>query len=461
MVFSQLFRDNLREAVWFAVAVNSAALVNLFWVYITPALNRADNNIEMSNSYNRSYFTGFPFWFPIILMFSFLGIYFYRIPFDCTALYALFVDQDLTLVVREVIGKLMGRTYAPHLLNVLTSAVAPIVAFMVIGRIWFSLSDKKYLQVIILLLLLLSAVLIMPLIGGAKGSLVPMFVALSVIGFLVVKKWRWKIVIVPLIAVIFAGMILIVKVMQESNVGKGGYEFGKCMARLDVCDRAKNLLESLKPPKSYYGMSRQRIDELGYDMANFCKDDKVVYEASSQSLSDDGKESANPSEVSVSGHIWGLVYRIIATPLQVVSWHYIYVEDYGRPGLLGISIAKLFSPNYISVPAKVCEIYYKGDKTSACTAPTSYLFTYPAYMGYLGLLLACVLTIIFDIFFSLLIKYTNRPFADLATGVVVISIVNFIVADFTTVIISHGTAIAFVMILIMYGYMKFFSKADK
>jgi hypothetical protein len=453
VLFSPLFYSYLPNAIWFAVSINFAVIANLLWVAATPRLNLQSAPkqpiINLKND-----FSGLALWFPIALFFIMLLAYFHRLPFHCTALYALFVDQDLTLLVREITGKLMGRTYAPHVLNIITGAVGPIVAFLSIGRIYVSYKDRKWLRIPIWACLLLIAI-IAPLLGGAKGALVPMGVAMAITGFLVVRDWRLRILVVGLIITILTLMVITVKVAQENKVGRGGYQFGECVVELRVCDRTEVLLQSLKLPKSYYGMTRQRIDQLEKEMGQACN----IGIEEKQNMDKDGSngsdllvdDSESPSLIT---HIKGLFYRIVANPLQVASWHYLYVAEYGRPGLAGLALAKLFSDNYVSIPAKVCEVYYTGDKTSACTAPTGYLFTYPAYLGIAGLLLAFLATIIFDIAGALVIKYSTGYFSSIAIGLMAVAGINFMVADFTTVMISHGAGVAIWLLAILCLYRK-------
>lgn len=451
VIFSPLFIKYLPNALWFATSINFAVITNILWVFATPQLNIRSLEHGVEDSF-RNDSQGFTLWFPIVLFIISLILYFRKIPLDCTALYALFVDQDLTLLVREITGKLMGRTYAPHILNMITGSIGPIVAFLAASRIYIGFKDKKWLQILLWLCLLI-IVTVVPLLGGAKGALIPMGVAMAITGSLVVRGWKWRIIVVSLIAVIMMAMITVVKVAQESNVGKGNYQFGSCIVELGVCDRTEVLLQSLKLPKSYYGMSRERIDQIENEMLHDCKLPPQEKQNPAQ-LQQDTSEIAKEPEKTLITHIKGLFYRIVANPLQMASWHYLYVAEYGEPGFYGLSMAKLFVNDYISIPAKVCEIYYSGDKTSACTAPTGYLFTYPAYLGIAGLFLALFVTIIFDIAGALVIKYSTDNFASLAIGLITVAGINFMVADFTTVIISHGAGSALWLLTILCLYRK-------
>jgi len=447
-IFSPVIYQNLFSAIWFAISIHTAVISNLMWIYFTPKLNADSIKTNTYVQYSATYFRGFLFWFPSAIFFLFLGLYLYKIPFSCTAFYSLLMDQEISLLVREVLGKLLGANYAPHILNIMTSAIGPILAFFLSGRIYYDFKEKEYIC-LPLWVLMLVIVLVSPLLGGAKGSLVPMAVALSVVSFIVAKKWKYKILLAGGLFLLFAFMILVVKVAQESGSGNGRYQFGSCIARLNACSRTKVLLESLRPPKAYYGVSRARLNVLGEDLLSFCDIDNIKY----TEIKDKGGTTLGmPIIASLSEHVMGMLHRVFVSPIQVAYWHFLYVDENGSPKLYGITLAKLFSDNYVSVPAKVCELYYLGDKTSACTAPTSYLFTYPAYLGWFGLLFACFLSLSFDIVFSLLIKYSPKPIVDLTLGIITIAAVNFIAADFVTVVVSHGVGVAFVMLLTMSWY---------
>lgn len=442
ILFSPLFYSNLTNATLFSASIHLSVIANLLWVYSTPNLN---NNFSRNYSfYSAEYFFGKVFWLPVLLFTLLVIIYLNKIPFNCTALYALFFDSELTLLVREITGKLLGISYAPHVLNLLTSAVCPIIAFLLIGRIYYECRRGTY-RFLPIWGILLILVLVTPLLGGAKGSLVPMAVSLAIAGFLVSKNWKYKLLVPLFVMVAFSIAIFAVKIVQENSSEKGRYQFAACIVRLNACERTKNLLESLQLPKPYYGTSKARISDLQNELSLLCDGISKTSHPPTDSIN-------KSSKISFVEHLHGLLYRILVNPIQVVAWHFLYVSEHGAPGFSGISIAKLFSQNYVSVPARVCELYYAGDKTSACTAPTSYLFTYPAYLGLTGLLLAGLLSLSFDIVFSLLIKYSTKTLSVLAVGIMSVAVVNLLVSDFITVMVSHGTGFATIILVAMEWY---------
>lgn len=454
VLFSPLFYNYLPDAAWFAASINFAIIANLLWVFATPRLNIRASFLKPANISIQD-FSGFALWLPITLFFLLLFAYFQRIPFHCTALYSLFVDRDLALLVREITGKLMGRTYTPHVLNVITGAIGPIVAFFAAARIYLCFRDKKWLFLPFWAGLILITI-IAPLLGGAKGALVPMGAAMAITALLVIRSWKWRILAVCLIMIALLLMITGVKIAQEKKIGKGNYNFSGCMAELGVCEKAEMLLQSLKLPKSYYGMPRQRVDQIEKEMGQVCKiETKTKNDTDEPGNNSADSAAKDPVKLPFSGHIKELFYRIFVNPLQVAAWHFLYVSQYGRPGLAGLSLAKLFTDNYVNVPAKVCKVYYLGDKTSVCTAPTGYWFTYPAYLGVAGLLLAFIATIIFDIAGALVIKYSTGHLSGLAIGLIAVAGINFMVSDYTTVIISHGAGAAIWLLAILCLHRKF------
>ncbi len=450
VLLSPLLDAHLPNAVWFSGSVHAAVAVNLLWVMLTPRLTAAAA-AEIRVNASQFDFKGVTLWLPVALFFTLAIAYFAHIPFTCTALYAFFVDPDLSHVIREITGKLVASKYAPHVLNILTSAVGPIVAFLSAGKIYAALAHKRW-HVLPLWTALLLAVIAMPLASGAKGTLIPLAVTLAVACFLIMQKWVWRIVSVAAIMGVLSLMIVVIKVVTESNVGKGTYAFGRCVVELGACERTMPLLNSLRAPDFSLGLTKSRIDELEGEMHNACGDGKTT-PMSAEALPSLEHPPKTPvvdkGKMSVFERMEWVLYRAFVTPLQVANWHYLYVHEHGMPGMLGLPIAKKLSDNYVNVPAEVCQAYYLGgDKTATCTAPTSYLFIYPAYLGVLGLLLACMATISFDIAGALVIRAVARPLSSLAVGLMAAAGVNFMVSDYATVLVSHGAGVAIALLAI-------------
>lgn len=445
VVYSPLFDAHLPIAQWFAVSVHMVVLVNLIWVMATPQFTLAalypDNQQTDYAAYN---LRGVVLWLPIGLFILLTLCYFYFVPFNCTAFYAFLVDWNITRLVREVTGKLMAIRLAPHILNVLTSALCPMVAFLAISKMYFHVRSRQW-RCLPLWLAMLLLTLAVSLLSGAKGALIPMAFALAVTGFLAARQWKWRIVIVALVMGVLAGIIVLIKGMTESP-REGDFPFGQCVVELRACEKTWPLLHSLRPPDFSLGLTPLRIQQIEKEMHLFCNDKKLPSKVSAPKP--DTLPLAVPAKaMSLLEIVRTVMYRAFVTPLQVANWHYMYVAEHGRPGFFGLPLAKQFSDHYVNVSMEVCQHYYLGgDKTSTCTAPTSYWFTYPAYLGIGGLLLAMLAGILFDVAGALVIKYSVQPITNLAIGLIAAGSINFMVSDFLTVLISHGAGTALVIL---------------
>jgi hypothetical protein len=300
------------------------------------------------------------------------------------------------------------------------------------------------------------------LLSGAKGNLIPTFVAVTVAGFLSANKWRWRIIIVVTLNVVLAFILSFFDSQHwvTDNFEKRGYQFGSCVVALNACEDTKVLLNSLKARDFSLNLTKDTVARLEKETARACSglamEDNDVADSVNPAPGD--AVNALPDTVNLTPHeaiiasryssitifdwLNSIIDRAFVTPIVVADWHFLYVAKYGAPGFAGISIAKRFTDDYVNMPSKICEIYEfvrsGGDRTSTCTAPTSYLFTYPAYMGFAGLLIACLATLSFDVLGALIIKYSAPPITYLAVGLIAVTGINFMTADFTTVMMSHG-----------------------
>lgn len=457
-LLSPLFREYLPNHLWFAITIHTAVIANLLWVCKTPQLTIATLYPNgQKNSQALFDFHGFILWFPIGVFFLLALIYFHRIAFTCTALYAFFTDRDLTLLVREMVGSFMATTYAPHVLNMLAGAVCPIVVFLMLGKIISDGKNRRWLRIPLWAGLLVAAIAL-PLSSGAKTILLPIVVTIAVAGFLTAKQWKWRVMIVVAALVMLAMVILLIKTLTESNAGKGQYPFGACVVELGVCEKTASLLTALKTDATSdlpLNLSRDRIDQLEHELQLACGGNTPITPATTLPST----TIVNPPDISAAARIYWLLYRAFIIPLKVASWHYLYVAEHGMPGVSGLAIAK-FSGHYINVAAEVYHLYTTADAnwhttpacTGTCTAPTGYLFTYPGYLGFWGLILACVATILFDIAGALVIRYSAQPFTNLAIGLITAASINFMIADYLTVILSHGAGAAIAILAVFCIY---------
>ena len=102
------------------------------------------------------------------------------------------------------------------------------------------------------------------------------------------------------------------------------------------------------------------------------------------------------------------------------------------------------------MPIQIHEAYYPiysgGDRTSTGTAPTSFLLAYPAYLGLAGIGLSLAAIIIFDLISCCILVRLGSALRAAGIGLLAVGSVNFMVSDFGTTLLSHGTAAALLLL---------------
>jgi hypothetical protein len=149
--------------------------------------------------------------------------------------------------------------------------------------------------------------------------------------------------------------------------------------------------------------------------------------------------------------IW---YRIFVVPFQVSAWHFMYAETEGVDGLKTLPFARRILGDSLNMPQIVYQkygsIYSEGDKTSTSSAPTSFIWTYSAYLGWMGFGLALACILILDLFLISLAKFAGAALTPILIGLVMIMSIIFLVSDFVTVLLSHR-GLAGIMMLTIYA----------
>lgn len=438
VVISPLLYERLPNVAWFIGSIHALVALGLAWLLWTPRLNVMPAATPTFTEI-AARVSGRVIWFPVALLLVLAAIYTNAIPFQCSALYALVVDPELSHIVREITGKLTGAWHAPHILNMITGAVGPIVAFLATLRALHDMRHKRALSALGWMALMLVA-LIMPLLSGAKGTLISTAVILAVAGFLLAKNWKRRFVVAASTMAVLMLVVLSIKTTTEGQSGKGSYDFGACAATLGVCEKVRPLLSSLRAPDFSLGLDKNRISELEAALDRSCPKSTAAPPVSKASSTPTHYDTPKKQQYTPLQLLNFVMYRIFITPVQVASWHYLYTYEHGAPGMAGLSIAKyVMADRYINIPSKICQSYYSGgDKTATCTAPTGFLFTYPAYLGAWGLALAFIAIVSFDIMGALLLRHLRQPYSSLTAGLLVAASINFMISDFVTVMLSHG-----------------------
>jgi hypothetical protein len=145
-----------------------------------------------------------------------------------------------------------------------------------------------------------------------------------------------------------------------------------------------------------------------------------------------------------------ITYRACVIPIQVASWHFQYVSEYGSPGVYALPFAIKIFGRSVDVPNEVHlvygSIYSSGDVTATGTAPTSFLLAYPAYLKLVGIFLAIFAMLAFDTVASITIGLVSDSLRWAGIGLVTVGCINFMLSDFGTTILSHGTAAALLLL---------------
>jgi len=490
--FADIFYKEKLDCWWFTLSINFSIYLGFLWVMYTPQLNQPEIYKEPSKVKNFVVFNKFELWVSVSLFFFVLFLYLYRVPFYCTALFSILFDTQFAVFIREVSIKLVGTNYATYALSIMATTISPIVAFLSIQMMYQSLLTRRFLSILFWFLMLI-IVFIAPLLSGAKGNLIPTFITLSVAGFLCAYKWYSRIAVVIVINLLLI-MILTILWVERASIGVAKiyqYQFGVCVTRLKICEETKTLLESLgyrdfaldltKANISLFKKERQKVCNeqintqkifLQKNFKNALAEHKNALAEHKNALAEHKNALAEHKNAlaehknvltehekaiieihesySLRDRINSIIHRAFVIPIEVAQWHFLYVKEHGKPGFFGLAIARKFTNNYIDMPSKICEIYETirsgGDRTSTCSAPTGYLLTYPAYLGVWGLLVAGILTILFDLVGSLVIKYSAIPLNYLAIAFICVAGVNFMTADFSTVLVSHGAGAAFTLL---------------
>ena len=223
---------------------------------------------------------------------------------------------------------------------------------------------------------------------------------------------------------------------RGSDLGEAGAEVGRPEVEPMVIAFSldNSLLEGF--PTSQYSPGARRGSDLGEAGAEVGRIERALRKILLRGLT----------------FVEAIVNRAMVVPLQVASWHYMFVETEGSPGAAGIPMAGRLGGNLVNMPEIVYRkygfIYSSGDRTSTSTAPTGFMLFYPAYIGVPGLMLAVVLVLLYDIAAVWLMRRVRPALSAVAAGLVLVAAMNLAVSDFLTVMGSHGGLAALLMMAV-------------
>ena len=462
---SSTFENSLTHYWFFSFSIHTVAIICLLWVYITPQLNSSFTYNALSiDSENQN---------PMLFLITAYGfgllcvlVYLYYIPFRCTAIYSLIYEPYTTLLAREVSGKISSTNIPFYINGALINVICPFLAYQSLIT-FYSQVVNKYILKSMFSILLFSFLFLILYFTGAKGNFIPTLLLLFIA--LIIKRNRFNFLSYCVVGfpILFFGLTLMITVefLRERSVPVTNlYNLGYCAQKLGACDRTKELLFSLKNRNDSLGFDNRLLPHFQQQMEESCPitnktepapvaQTEPAPVAQTEPVPVD-EETRPPTRVDrFLSYFYGIFYRAVGVPIQVASWHFKYVEDFGSPGKFAVPFAlKLFGKSE-SVSIKINKIYgsiySSGAQVLTGTAPTSFLLAWPAYWGWIGLVSGILCVLIFDSIYAFLLRKLNgNDIQPIAIGFVYINCVNFLCSNFETTLFSHGGALSILLIYI-------------
>lgn len=465
VLFSNLLQSELKTAWWMAVSVHLTSAALLTWIWMTREWTVARGTRCQPRM------TWVQQALPLLAVVILLLIYFSQIPPEYTPLHALLRDPHLTLLAREFCGKLMGASAANYSFGWMANTAVPASSAICIHLALQAMIRGRYFLLIPLFLLAFTLIMI-ALIGGAKGLLIPTILSSVVAGAMWVQSWRSRFLIVTTSGIFLAGSLIGLELIRTHSKRAGrNYDFAAYAAQMGLVAEAEEFLASLKHRDYSLGLPiplveciENRLNQIGRQGMSPCEVDKVDFDFSELRPEVKPQPEIKTQRLEVPRRLTSLTesrpflvgkslfYRAVFLPFQVAAWHFLYAEELGRTGWRAVSWARWFHPKPVNLPQECYHryalVYSGGDRTSTSTAPTSFLIYYPAQLGWIGLGLAIFFVILFDGIVSRLLVHLPTATLPVAVGLFLIICINFMVSDFVTVLISHGGVAALALVAI-------------
>lgn len=381
---------------------------------------------------------------PVLAATIFTGIYFARVPFRCTALFALLYDPVMTLLAREVTIKFAGSTLATSSYGALANTVAPAVAAIGVAQIVRYGSMLRIVPVVIWAFLIFVSISLV-MIAGAKGLTIPLIVTVFLSALLWSSSWKHKVVSGAFSLLCVFAALSSFEVIRERGGGTEYYDFAGCVVSLGSIEKGWELLDSMGE-RGGLGLDPAYIQVLRSELR-----DAISGLGRAKSITR-GKAAVRPIDSQrVASYIEALTNRALVIPTQVAAWHFLYVDEYGSPGYGALPFAKKLLGYSVDASSLVYmaygTVYSDGDRTSTSTAPTSFIFWWFAYFGLVGLVAAIVCILILDGVVAIAMRESSSNVLPLSVGLVFAISLNLITSDFFVVMLSHGGAVAVGLII--------------
>jgi hypothetical protein len=467
-IFSPIFEKSLPGHWFFAGSVHIPVFACLLWVLATKGLTKYAAQGGTHSGQGMQYIPLGGRAILLALFAALTGLYLSRVGWQCTGLYAMLFDPELALLAREMSGKLVRDGLALYGYGVLANVVCPLVVYTALCGIHAAVPARQYGKALAWAMTGIGALLAV-LFPGAKGGLIPTVIVVGV--GLVTLRGTWLRRAAILVCVFGAGILMLsaIEVLRERQVlARGCYDFGACVSRHHACPEASMLLQSLRYRVMSLGLSDRTMDHIERDLNAACSPEQPNY-GSLRCISKRGVPVTAPaskgagedkvtagrtnSYARMAQYAMGILYRLGAVPVQVAGWYHLYVDEHGSPGVYALPLSSILLGRRVIMPIRIHEEYYPtysgGDRTSTGTAPTSFLLAYPAYLGFAGIVLALAAIIFFDFVSCIILARLGSTLRAAGIGLLAVASVNFMVSDFGTTLLSHGTAAALLLLLLL------------
>jgi len=369
-----------------------------------------------------------------------LAIYLAAVPLECTALAALRSDPSAMLLARELSLKWLGSTPASYAYAMLVSCTAPFALWALLE--WARTSALPPYQ------RLLSAIACIGVLGsllltGAKGNIIP--TAIFLMGaWVCVARSPWHAIREALIATTLIVVSLYMMEHVQATKTQTPYPLTSCVKRLNQCERALNVFQSMTRPAGALGLQQSRIKQLHKELALACLSKQKL--PSAILIESENSNKSSIPIIPATSIIKGIAYRAFVTPMQVASWYFLDRLEQGPRGWTAIPMIARVTGTQLNMPETVYQrygsVYSAGDTTLGSTAPTSYLMGYPAYLGMMGLTLAVLLVVGLDGAACIAVRFAPPGLAPAIVGFCAMASVNSMSSDFFTVLLTHGAGLA-------------------
>jgi hypothetical protein len=458
--------------------VNGAALLLIGWVYFSRHFDILIGGPSSPPKASQIHLIAG------ILSIFLVGAYFSKIPWSCSGIYALLYDPTYTLLSRELVGKLAGSSFATYSLGAYAGAVAPVFIFFSIWMAGEYFSSRKILAALICMLCGFIAIATL-LISGTKGFLMPSTLMLAVAFYFYLKTWRSRLLAFAMTTLFFYCALATFELLKERETYavKGRYDFATCAVKINACEGSLSLLESMRGQTHPLSLPASAVGPIQSQLKYLCTGgeskssmlqvekstaqvEKITVQVEKSTVQVEKRTEHNITTLDtlsinlnvassrLKSFTEAIFYRIFVVPFQVSVWHFMYAETEAVDGLKTLPFAHRLTGSSLNMPEIVYQkygsIYWEGDKTTTSSAPTSFIWTYTAYLGWMGFCIALLCILSLDIFLSAIAKIVGRDILPILIGTILILSVNFLASDFVTTLVSHG-GIAGILVLLVYA----------